>query len=1483
MNGAPMDRSNSGPPSVHNQHKPPKNYKLLVDPCLVKGSTKLYRYDGNVPGDPTYPPVCPRDPRSHLTRIWTRLETLELPVPRFKIDTNYIGEPPPLEVTIRQLNDNIDKQFLTDMVQKYGPVEELFIYYHPVTNKHLGLGRVVFEQVSAARACVDKLNGTSVMGKVLEVFLDAFGEQCRRIFTECTSDKKGTDEKVLGKSDIDDKKIKLGKNDSLVPPPTPDEAIRSLEPEASPTRNHHKSRHKSSYTYTDHNSTNSSDIADSSYHSGSSYSTPAAYEYTPHGTPYGQFPPPPTPNSMASYSAYHHPHSMPTSMHPSMWPTHQHQPPWNSDGWDRVPPHQGIYSHHNNAVGSLPQANATPTPPSNKHVTSPLNEYSKKSKSKKEQEIEDKKTLDLDTRIEMLLKGKTAGGMAPPFLQIGASSDSEEEMKRPSISGLTPTKAIAVDSIDSDDDDRSSISLSDLPINPPAPDKCLSSDPSAPLSQPPSPFLSKECYLQCHRIALEQQALAKQRHALETSIPLLDKLGSDISSSEDELLTGGEITRNYSPIEAKSKISPDDDQMSLSSLSSGDEKIVDGPPMPPTNIPPPYPVTPHQYHTIYAPGAYFQPYGAADWRAYPYAPAPMYLAAPYPQIPSYTPSITTTAATVHQTPSTFENKDPHAPTIRAVVDRVTTELKQILKRDFNKKMIENIAYKNFESWWDEQEQKKDKLASLIIDQETMSATKDSLSALIESSRDTSITLDTVGLGSNFGLGLRASIPKMPSFRRKKIPSPIIEDDDVSRHLSDQEEMVQGSDSESRSSFQRKQRSRSSSESSTSSLSSSSEESSSSSDEAESSSDSEEGELEDGEIIEKPEPALPLPPTEEKVITNEVIEQPEVSSESMDTSLDQPPRTPGRDIPSPVSKPPEIIPDDKSNKFTQEMSESSATEQLDKEDVDLDNMSDEEREYYERRKRNTEYMEQMELLMGSKPIKDKSPTPRYSKAPETKATPVLPVSNATVPAKRGRKPKVKQVLPPEEKKDDVERELLERREKEREQLLRLDRNPEPPVGGETNEYSALKALATLATGGTKSSSDEETLEERRKKTKVEESPPRPDGVKERDSSSTEGSSSPASQVALEHSYCLPPEQESVKRKILVHDHGYTNLDTAQQQQLQEQSQQPPSKKIKKKHDYKKLQTIEDLYNHTAAPGVIDIPSTVQFKERDTHEEMNILFEFLTKGIDHEDITFMKASYENMLSDDKLGYWLNDTHWVEHCATDIYTPASSKKRHATGCARTEGYYKLDARDKAKYKYHHSKVHLVGAAPVNNAAPLANKMQGISREARSNQRRLLTAFGIDTDSDLLKFNQLKFRKKQLKFAKSAIHDWGLFAMEPIAADEMVIEYVGQMVRPVVADLRETKYEACGIGSSYLFRIDLDTIIDATKCGNLARFINHSCNPNCYAKVITIESQKKIVIYSKQPIGVNEEITYDYKFPLEDEKIPCLCGAPQCRGTLN
>ncbi|KAI9592083.1 SET domain-containing protein [Syncephalis fuscata] len=175
--------------------------------------------------------------------------------------------------------------------------------------------------------------------------------------------------------------------------------------------------------------------------------------------------------------------------------------------------------------------------------------------------------------------------------------------------------------------------------------------------------------------------------------------------------------------------------------------------------------------------------------------------------------------------------------------------------------------------------------------------------------------------------------------------------------------------------------------------------------------------------------------------------------------------------------------------------------------------------------------------------------------------------------------------------------------------------------------------------------------------------------------------------------------------------------------------------------------------------------------------------------------------------------------------------------------------------------------------------------SRLNRANHRQWMV--GIDAhrrgDSDIFKFNQLRVRKKQLRFARSSIHAWGLFAMERIEAKEMVIEYIGEVIRQKVADHREKMYEKSGIGSSYLFRIDDDTVIDATKKGNVARFINHCCSPNCIARIITVDGEKKIVIYAKQDIEEGEEITYDYKFPIEIDKIPCLCGSPQCRGTLN
>lgn len=71
------------PPGSSSQQKILRNHKLLVDPFLVKGRAKLYRYDGVVPGDTSYPPVIPRDPRNTLaSRMRSRVEPMQLVVPR---------------------------------------------------------------------------------------------------------------------------------------------------------------------------------------------------------------------------------------------------------------------------------------------------------------------------------------------------------------------------------------------------------------------------------------------------------------------------------------------------------------------------------------------------------------------------------------------------------------------------------------------------------------------------------------------------------------------------------------------------------------------------------------------------------------------------------------------------------------------------------------------------------------------------------------------------------------------------------------------------------------------------------------------------------------------------------------------------------------------------------------------------------------------------------------------------------------------------------------------------------------------------------------------------------------------------------------------------------------------------------------------------------------------------------------------------------
>ncbi|KAJ3768107.1 hypothetical protein EV361DRAFT_805241 [Lentinula raphanica] len=286
---------------------------------------------------------------------------------------------------------------------------------------------------------------------------------------------------------------------------------------------------------------------------------------------------------------------------------------------------------------------------------------------------------------------------------------------------------------------------------------------------------------------------------------------------------------------------------------------------------------------------------------------------------------------------------------------------------------------------------------------------------------------------------------------------------------------------------------------------------------------------------------------------------------------------------------------------------------------------------------------------------------------------------------------------------------------------------------------------------------------------------------------------------------------------------------------------------------------------------------------------------TEGVcdDDEDLYYAKLVLSGRVSSDDS---------VQQSSSPTLDPDAEQslvRKHITGSARTEGFYKITHAEKAAYvsQYQSRTTNAEATAAQelleetkpqhvtssrSNRANARRRAQGLE-EINQVQRAVALSKGEAGSELTFKFNQLQTRKKHLRFARSPIHDWGLYAMERISRGEMVIEYVGEVIRAQVADKREKAYERQGIGSSYLFRIDEDLVVDATKKGNLGRLINHSCDPNCTAKIITISGEKKIVIYAKQDIELGDEITYDYHFPFEQDKIPCLCGSAKCRGFLN
>jgi uncharacterized protein len=138
-----------------------------------------------------------------------------------------------------------------------------------------------------------------------------------------------------------------------------------------------------------------------------------------------------------------------------------------------------------------------------------------------------------------------------------------------------------------------------------------------------------------------------------------------------------------------------------------------------------------------------------------------------------------------------------------------------------------------------------------------------------------------------------------------------------------------------------------------------------------------------------------------------------------------------------------------------------------------------------------------------------------------------------------------------------------------------------------------------------------------------------------------------------------------------------------------------------------------------------------------------------------------------------------------------------------------------------------------------------------------------------------------KHLKVRKSPVHGRGVFATAPIRKRARIIEYTGRRVlwSTIPEDLDDLR--------TYYFGLDDETkVIDPTVGGNEARWINHSCDPNCEA---IEDSRGRVFIEALRDIRAGEELFYDYRLvidvprtkEIEQESI-CHCGSPRCRGNM-
>lgn len=133
------------------------------------------------------------------------------------------------------------------------------------------------------------------------------------------------------------------------------------------------------------------------------------------------------------------------------------------------------------------------------------------------------------------------------------------------------------------------------------------------------------------------------------------------------------------------------------------------------------------------------------------------------------------------------------------------------------------------------------------------------------------------------------------------------------------------------------------------------------------------------------------------------------------------------------------------------------------------------------------------------------------------------------------------------------------------------------------------------------------------------------------------------------------------------------------------------------------------------------------------------------------------------------------------------------------------------------------------------------------------------------------------------SSIHGRGVYATRDIAADERIIEYVGELINKEESGKRGTEQHERSVkdgdAAVYIFNLTDKYDLDGNVPWNTARLINHSCEPNCEAWM----TGKRIFIHALRDIKEGEELTFDYGFDVECyEDHPCLCGRDACVGYI-